>query len=193
MYANSLRCHNCYGRKGVCPFSLVWDHGGLVQFCSLFERVFLILFSTWACQVSRLWRNYTEHYVRGWEQEPPAGCVAVTSQRLPEAPAWQVASGSVTAIRFSGRAAALCARINDRELLAFSSGLRSHRSSSPGSWGHALLGSSGTWLPWAQHPAVPALQAGTSPCPKWGVLRDVLRSAGPWAALWRCQQPAACV
>lgn len=73
---------------------------------------------------------------------------------------------SLTTIRFSGRAAALCAWINDRELLAFSSVLQSHRSPSPGSQGYALLGSSCTRLPWAQHPAGPAAAGRAFPVPK---------------------------
>lgn len=77
-------------------------------------------------------------------------------------------------IRFSGRTAALCAWINDWELLAFSSVLQSHHSPSPGSQGYALLGSSCTQLPWAQHPAAPAAAGRAFPVPKWCVLHVVL-------------------
>lgn len=63
----------------------------------LLSEIFLVLFSSWICQSSRLWRNYFEHYITGWEQEPVVDKLVVKLQHLSKAFKWWVISISVSA------------------------------------------------------------------------------------------------
>lgn len=89
-----LGCSNSCGLGGC--YSLVRSSGAWYKSATLSE-IFIILFSSSKCQVSRLWRNYTEHYMTSREQEPVVDKSVVKLQHLSEASKRWVVSSSLSA------------------------------------------------------------------------------------------------